>query len=49
MTSIAAQELSTAMDYLSTPMKTQEKAGQRVPENLRELADAGNPGRVLVE
>lgn len=26
-------------------MRSMEKAGQRVPENLRELADAGNPGR----
>ena len=27
----------------------EEKAGQPVPENLRELADAGNPGRILVK
>lgn len=26
-------------------MRSMEKAGQPVPENLRELADAGNPGR----
>eukprot|EP00438_Fugacium_kawagutii_P003650 Skav224220 [mRNA] locus=scaffold939:1050338:1057025:- [translate_table: standard] len=28
-------------------LPTEEKAGQRVPENLRELADAGNPGRAM--
>ncbi|CAL1162067.1 unnamed protein product [Cladocopium goreaui] len=36
----------TFLDHRESKEAREEKAGQRVPENLRELADAGNPGRV---